>query len=365
METISLKRPPKHEELKNILKKMILGGEYKPGSLLPSQNELSKRFNVGHNTVREAVSALVHEGIVYRIQGSGTFISKTADLSSKGTIGVAFPGVNDDLTSHPSYYRILLILEKLLKEQRYEVLFTTCQLNNNKGESYGLKFLKRNDLAGGIIFGAIGTEEIYQNIVAEGIPLLVYNNCLQNRGIKSVDIDRIAGASRCASFLKEKGYVSLYAVTKSVWRHLPSVSTLCQRFLAQSSSGGGNKTAKKVLLSSDVLSELKTFFQKESKNIQKTPTGLFLIGDVLLPQLTESLIGIEPKVFANLGIMVFHETEYPLPSYVRASIEYDKELVGRVIAEEITALVEGKDTGREMNIVLPTKLKIKERSKAA
>ena len=356
METLSLKRAPKHEELKKILKKIIFSSEYKPGSLLPSQNELSKRFDVGHNTVREAVSALVHEGIVYRVQGSGTFISKTADLSFKGSIGVAFPGASDDLTSHPAYYRLLLILEKNLKEQGYEVLFTTCQLNNDKEESYGLKFLKRNNLAGVIIFGAIGTEEIYQKIVDEGICLLVYNNCLQNKRIKSVDVDRFRAASQCTSFLRSKDYANLYAVTRRAWRNLPSVSSLYQGFMAEGSKGTSNKLPEEFLLSKDVLSELRSFFQKESKNIQKTLTGLFLTSDLLLPQLTEALIGIDSKMLTNLGVTVFHETEYPLPSYVRASIEYDKELVGGVIAEEITALVEGKDRGREMNILLPTKL---------
>ena len=65
----------KHEKLTELLKKDILEGFYKTGDKLPSQNEMAKKYSISPSTVREAVTSLVHEKILIRIQGKGTFVA--------------------------------------------------------------------------------------------------------------------------------------------------------------------------------------------------------------------------------------------------------------------------------------------------
>ncbi|MCG8565091.1 MAG: GntR family transcriptional regulator [Desulfobacterales bacterium] len=48
---------------------------------LPSENQLSDRFNVSRTTARKVLSQLEAEGLIERIQGKGTFVKKR-DLSS-------------------------------------------------------------------------------------------------------------------------------------------------------------------------------------------------------------------------------------------------------------------------------------------
>jgi GntR family transcriptional regulator len=64
---------PLHVQLKEILKKEILDGLFK--EKIPSERELIERFSVSRSTVREAISALVMEGILEKKHGKGTFIS--------------------------------------------------------------------------------------------------------------------------------------------------------------------------------------------------------------------------------------------------------------------------------------------------
>lgn len=64
---------PLHEQLKNILKKEILNGEYK--EKIPSERELMEWFAVSRSTVRQAISALVREGVLEKKHGKGTFVS--------------------------------------------------------------------------------------------------------------------------------------------------------------------------------------------------------------------------------------------------------------------------------------------------
>lgn len=64
---------PLHIQLKENLKQKIIKGEFK--GKIPSERELAERFSISRITVRQAISALVNEGILEKKQGSGTFIS--------------------------------------------------------------------------------------------------------------------------------------------------------------------------------------------------------------------------------------------------------------------------------------------------
>lgn len=64
---------PLHVQIKDSLKGEILKGNF--DGRIPSERELMDIFTVSRTTVREAVSALVREGVVEKIHGKGTFVS--------------------------------------------------------------------------------------------------------------------------------------------------------------------------------------------------------------------------------------------------------------------------------------------------
>jgi GntR family transcriptional repressor for pyruvate dehydrogenase complex len=51
---------------------MIWLGEVRPGEMMPPHTELAERFGVGLSTVREAIKALSHKGMVEVVPGRGT-----------------------------------------------------------------------------------------------------------------------------------------------------------------------------------------------------------------------------------------------------------------------------------------------------
>lgn len=64
---------PLHAQLKEILKIEIEKRSFV--DKIPSERELMDRFSVSRTTVREAVSALVHDGFLEKVHGKGTFIT--------------------------------------------------------------------------------------------------------------------------------------------------------------------------------------------------------------------------------------------------------------------------------------------------
>ena len=67
-------KSPIYLQLREVVRSKIEEGEYPPGMAIPSENELSEMYGVNRLTVRNAVDALVHEGLLRRIQGKGAFV---------------------------------------------------------------------------------------------------------------------------------------------------------------------------------------------------------------------------------------------------------------------------------------------------
>lgn len=70
------------------LRAEICAGRWPVGSRIPTEPELARRTGTGRNTVREAVQALVHAGMLERRQGSGTYVVASSDV--RGTLGKYF-----------------------------------------------------------------------------------------------------------------------------------------------------------------------------------------------------------------------------------------------------------------------------------
>ncbi|MFI7577307.1 FadR/GntR family transcriptional regulator [Micromonospora sp. NPDC049497] len=76
--------PPRGQRVRETiaqLRQRILGGEWPVGGRIPTEPQLVAALGVGRNTVREAVRALVHAGVLECRQGSGTYVVSTDELA--------------------------------------------------------------------------------------------------------------------------------------------------------------------------------------------------------------------------------------------------------------------------------------------
>ncbi|HEX8948461.1 MAG TPA: GntR family transcriptional regulator, partial [Dissulfurispiraceae bacterium] len=58
-----------------IVRGKIEKGEWAPGTQIPTEDELCRTYDVSKATVRIAISELVRDGYLKRIQGKGTFVT--------------------------------------------------------------------------------------------------------------------------------------------------------------------------------------------------------------------------------------------------------------------------------------------------
>jgi GntR family transcriptional regulator len=71
---------PLYHQLKSAIENRIRSRELKEKERLPSETELCQEFGVSRTTVRQALSELLRDGLIYRERGRGTFISEGARL---------------------------------------------------------------------------------------------------------------------------------------------------------------------------------------------------------------------------------------------------------------------------------------------
>ncbi|WP_052867794.1 FadR/GntR family transcriptional regulator [Streptomyces niger] len=61
---------------------LIAAGEWAVGTKIPAEPVLVEQLDVGRNTVREAVRALVHTGMLEPRQGDGTYVRASSDFGA-------------------------------------------------------------------------------------------------------------------------------------------------------------------------------------------------------------------------------------------------------------------------------------------
>lgn len=69
-------RLPRYQRLADSLRRHIIERTWKPGDRLPSENLIAEQFGVAPGTARQALAALVDEGLLERQHGRGTFVRR-------------------------------------------------------------------------------------------------------------------------------------------------------------------------------------------------------------------------------------------------------------------------------------------------
>ncbi|MFD2923268.1 phosphonate metabolism transcriptional regulator PhnF [Halobacillus naozhouensis] len=66
---------PIYYQIEEDIKQRIADDDYRSGDMIPSERELSETYDVSRMTVRQAVTNMVNEGVLFREKGRGTFVA--------------------------------------------------------------------------------------------------------------------------------------------------------------------------------------------------------------------------------------------------------------------------------------------------
>lgn len=100
---------PKYYQLREILREHLSSWEaHEP---IPSEAELCRMFDVSRTTVRKALEFLVYEGLLYRVQGKGTYV---ATPKVPGRYVQVSEGFAEDMTLRGIAYETVVLEKELV-----------------------------------------------------------------------------------------------------------------------------------------------------------------------------------------------------------------------------------------------------------
>lgn len=86
----------KYQEIVDYLTEKMQSGAYREHDRLPTEQELSEQFEVSRPTVVRAMEFLRSAGLVYRIQGKGTFAASDSGNARSRSFRWCFPSPNTE-----------------------------------------------------------------------------------------------------------------------------------------------------------------------------------------------------------------------------------------------------------------------------
>ncbi|WP_074999297.1 GntR family transcriptional regulator [Streptomyces qinglanensis] len=70
-----------YRQLAEILRARIARGDWAEGRPIPSETRLVQEYGLARSTVRRAIALLAEQGVVWTVQGRGTYVGPPPDES--------------------------------------------------------------------------------------------------------------------------------------------------------------------------------------------------------------------------------------------------------------------------------------------
>lgn len=91
---------PAYEQVKAFVKQQIGSGAWRPGDPVPSEAALQQQFGLSRMTVNRAIKELAVEGLVTRVQGSGTVVAQLHRISTT----LALRDIHEEITERGHHH---------------------------------------------------------------------------------------------------------------------------------------------------------------------------------------------------------------------------------------------------------------------
>ena len=206
----------KYYTLAEDLKRMILDGGIQAGEKLPSENELSERYQISRHTVRKALSILANEGYIYAEHGKGTFCSELVrHTKTSRNIAVVTTYLSDYI-----FPKVVQGIDGIMAQKGYSIILKNTR-NSRKAEAKCLEELLQKDIEGLIIEPSKSEIfckhiSLYERLEQFGIPYVFIQGCYEQMKEKpQVRMDDCKGGYLVTNHLITLGHKKILGVFKA------------------------------------------------------------------------------------------------------------------------------------------------------
>ncbi|WP_125604966.1 GntR family transcriptional regulator [Lapidilactobacillus bayanensis] len=208
----------KYQIVIDAVEKWINIGKYQANDKLPTESELMNMFNVSRHTVRKSLSDLETKGVVYRIQGGGTFVAE----EKRGTNAFTDNQIIAVLTTHINDYifpSIISGIESELSRKSISLTLSSTQNNEDVERKELLKLL--NGGINGLIVEPTKSAfnlknfDLYDELIKSGLPIITINSHPAQLNIPYFVMDDFRGGQVATEYLLHHNHTNILGIFKT------------------------------------------------------------------------------------------------------------------------------------------------------
>ncbi|AXL53340.1 GntR family transcriptional regulator [Paraburkholderia caffeinilytica] len=186
---LPLSAPPLYEQIKTALRSRILDGTYAAHSQMPSESDLCAMFDVSRITVRQALGDLQKEGLVFKLHGKGTFVSRPKafqNVSALQGFAEAMSSMGYEIVNQLKHIRFIPATAHIASHLKLPEGAKVAEIQR-------VRMLNREPVSLEITWvpEALGKRLASADLVTRDIFLILENDCTVPLGHADVSIDAI------------------------------------------------------------------------------------------------------------------------------------------------------------------------------
>lgn len=203
---------PLYTQIREALRSRILDGTYPPHSRVPSEAQMMAAFNVSRITIRQALNDLQKDGLIFKVMGKGSFVTKPKVFQSLSKL----QGFGEAMapSGYETYSRLLSATEVLTNQTIAERL--GLDAGSTVFEIQRLRFLNREPISVDVSYFPleIGQRLAQEDLVSRDIFSILENDMGCNLTHAELQIEAIPAAESLAEYLQVEESVPLLKIER-------------------------------------------------------------------------------------------------------------------------------------------------------
>ncbi|MDD5140837.1 MAG: GntR family transcriptional regulator [Verrucomicrobiales bacterium] len=337
----------KHLRVGNALRQALLGGEFKPGGVLPGERLLAERFAVSYMTARRAIAELVAEGLLER-RGKCTLVTSDA-LHIAGSVRLHLLCSQINTFSEP----LLKAADEIARKNEWITQLTIIHGNN---DPFALRAIASGDPCllllppNALLEGKIG--EALRN--SHG-PAVIVGNSPKDDSVPWVKADDRAEMRVALDHLRELGHRSILFVHDDI-KHQGLTDGLDEWMRYVREQNPRHPRSPLCVKTESYESRPRTASQAIKRCLKNypRPSAIICDNDELALGVLHGLRELGVKVPGEVSVISFGNTvlaEYATPALSVMDVQFERHI--QVATDLILEALRGRKLSVEGHIIRP------------
>jgi DNA-binding LacI/PurR family transcriptional regulator len=346
----------RYAQLAQHFRKQIEEGALKPGDRLSSFAEMRTLYGASPLTVDRAFSVLEKEGLIVRVQGSGTFVADLAahnpSVESAGLLGLLLPSCTD-----PFFLSIIEGVEEVARHAGYHLIVANWQ-GDPVIEVQQIASLAKQTV-GICSFPGADSHEAYAALIRQQVPFVFVDRCLDGFAVPTASSDNERGGYLATHHLLELGRRRIYLLSDA------DVSPVCDRIRGyrRALKEAGVTYDPSLLRRNTTVADAAGYTLTRALLEEETPRepfGIFTINDSIARGCYLALKEASKRIPQDVAVVGFDDTKAPFLEPPLSTVRQDLRGMGTTAAR---LLIKTIRTGRPArSMALPVELIVRDSS---